>query len=207
MNGVIYSAFGENARMQALLSIQTLKRNNPNIEICVVTDDSQVFRNDVNQTIQAENDPYGRETKLAIDKLSPFKHTLYMDADTRVHGKIDYLFECLTIAEFVCTISEQQNENWLWHIDETERNATLNELPCLPLQIQGGLFAFKKSPKVRSFFATWRKEYARYPAIYDQAAMTRALHHVPLKMWIVGREFNGGAVIHHLYGKARRDAK
>jgi hypothetical protein len=204
--GVFYVAYGTRARKEALLSIATLKRSNPTLPVCIVSDDIQVFKSDTQDQLEFDSDKHGRLAKLNIDQLSPFKHTLYLDADTRVYLPLDSLFKPLTDGfEFVATASEQQGANWLWHIDDSEREITANEIGISnPLQIQGGVWAFKKTPKMRSFFSHWRKEYKRFDSIYDQAALTRAWHKVPIKTWLVGREFNGGAVIAHLFGNAKR---
>ncbi len=205
--GVFYVAYGTQARKEALLSITTLKRSNPQLAVCVVSDDIQVFKADTQYQLEFDSDKYGRLAKLIIDKLTPFKYTLYLDADTRVHLSIDFLFKPLVDGfEFVATISGQQGENWLWHIEDSEREITVDEIKINPpLQIQGGVWAFKRSPKMKSFFANWRKEYKRFPdSIYDQAALTRAWHKVAIKTFFVGDEFNGGAAIHHLFGQARR---
>ncbi len=204
--GVFYVAYGTQARKAALLSISTLTRSNPQLGICVVSDDIQVFKADTHYQLEFDSDKYGRLAKLNIDKLSPFKYTLYLDADTRVHLPIDFLFKPLQDGfEFVATISGQQGTNWLWHIEDNEREITANEIGIRPLQIQGGVWAFKNNVKMKSFFANWRKEYKRFPdSIYDQAALTRAWHKVAIKTFFIGSEFNGGAAIHHIFGAAKR---
>lgn len=204
--GVFYVAYGIRARKEALLSIASLKRSNPVLPVCVVSDDSLAFKASTDYQLDFDSDKYGRLAKLNIDQLSPFKHTLYLDADTRVYLPLDSLFKPLTDGfEFVATISEQQGANWLWHIEDSDRELTANEIGiAAPLQIQGGVWAFKKSPKMKSFFSHWRKEFKRFNSIYDQAALTRAWHKVGIKTWFVGREFNGGAVIAHLFGNAKR---
>ncbi len=204
--GVFYVAYGTQARKEALLSITSLKRSNPQLPVCIVSDDIYVFKADTKYQLEFDSDKYGRLAKLNIDNLSPFEQTLYLDADTRVHLPIDFLFKPLQHGfDFVATISDQQGQNWLWHIDDSERELTANEIGLFePLQIQGGVWSFKKSVKMKSFFVNWRKEYKRFDSVYDQAALTRAWHKVAPKMFLVGKEFNGGAAIHHLFGQAKR---
>lgn len=203
--GVFYVAYGSEARKQALMSINTLKRSNPDMPIAIASDDLLVFKQDTEYLIQFDSDKYGRLAKLNVDKLTPFKYTLYLDADTRVHLPIDFLFKPLRDGfDFVATLSMQQGHNWLWHIPDETRDLLRDEIGITPLQIQGGVYCFRKTPQVKSFFAKWRKAYTEYGIEHDQAALTKALHETKMKVFLAGNEFNGGAAIHHLHGQARR---
>lgn len=213
-NGVFYSAFGNKAIAEALASIETLKLSNPELGVCVATDDVDKFTDDrkvsdipKEHLIYVENDRYGRKSKLNCDQLSPFTKTLYLDADTRVFLPLDFIFDTLDKGwELIFTVSASQYVNWLWHIPEDERTYTLNTVGWRALQMQGGIFAFRKTPAIRSFFATWRKEYDRFPnVIYDQAALARTFAKKSLKMLLVGSPYNGGSVIDHRFGRARRN--
>jgi len=71
------------------------------------------------------------------------------------------------------------------------------------LSLQGGVFFFRKSPQAHAFFESWRQEWGRF-GDQDQGAMLRAMALSPLRVWLLGRPWNGGAVIGHLFGRAAR---
>ena len=97
--------------------------------------------------------------------------------------------------------SGNQGTDLLWHVDEEEREATLDEV-LNPLQLQAGVFWFKRNERTELLFTEWRKEWLRWKG-QDQAAFLRALARAPVRMWILGFPFNGGAVIAHLFGRTR----
>ena len=75
----------------------------------------------------------------------------------------------------------------------------------MALGLQGGMFLFRKTTAMRHFFAVWRKEWKRFRQ-YDQGALLRALYQCPLRIWLLGRPWNGGidkSIIWHRYGTAR----
>ena len=70
------------------------------------------------------------------------------------------------------------------------------------LQLQGGMMFWRKNERTRAFFQAWREEWERWKG-QDQAALLRALHRTPLKLWLLSNEWNGGSLIEHRYGAAR----
>lgn len=190
--GVVYVAIGEAAQEEAGRSIHTLMERSA-LPVAVI-----------------ENAPEGldpaqgaRWAKANLDQLSHFEETLYIDADTRVRGAVDAGFEILASGfDLVLTPSQGQGDDCLWHLSEPERAATLEETPE-PLQLQAGVFWFVKNARTRRLFAAWRAEWLRWKG-EDQGALLRALAFAPVKIWLLGRPWNGGAVIEHRYGTIRR---
>ena len=204
-NGVIYSAYGQKAVFEALKSIHSLRLSNPSLPCAVITDDPRAFTHDADSIIEFESDKFGRWAKLNADILTPFNNTLYLDADTRVHGDINPLFDWLDSGfEFVTTLSARQKEQWLWHIDEGIRAETHYDIGFVPPQIQGGVWGFRRTANVRSFMAEWRNIWKADNIKHDQAALAKAAYHKPMKTLLVSSDFNGGIVIHHLFGRAER---
>jgi hypothetical protein len=144
-----------------------------------------------------------RAAKISLYDLSPYDHTLYIDADTRIQGDISPGFRLLDAGyELVIVPSHSQGNDLLWHVDAAEREQTFLECGYSPLQLQAGVFWFRKTAAVKRLFANWRKEWLRYEG-QDQAAFTRALHTSGVKLWLMGRPFNGGPVIQHHFGACR----
>jgi hypothetical protein len=66
-------------------------------------------------------------------------------------------------------------------------------------QWQCGVMFVRRNERTERFFKAWHREWGRYGG-EDQAAFVRALHRVPLRVWVLGRPWNGGAVIQHRFG-------
>jgi hypothetical protein len=150
-----------------------------------------------------DNIQASRYAKVTLDLWSPFSDTLYLDADTRVQGDLSVGFEMLDDGfEMLITHSAAQGRENMWHVAPDEREATYQEWRCGSiLQLQGGVFWFRKSVNVGNFFEAWRREWMRWRQ-FDQAALLRALRVAPVRMHILGRPFNGGAVVQHRHGRA-----
>lgn len=203
--GVLYVAYGDNAYWECKESLLSLKRSNPALVACVLTDAPAQFRTFAKYVTRADSEPYGRWAKLSADQLSPFDHTLYIDADTRINGDLSPLFAALESGwDFVTTISQQQGKAWLNGYDEDEREATIDNIGFVPLQLQGGCWGFVKNERTGAFFEQWREEWQSGGYEQDQAALSRALRFCPMRLCLMSRAFNNGAVINHRYGQARR---
>lgn len=203
--GVVYVVYGHKAQEACRKSIASLRRHNPLTSVAVVGDDVQV--KGVVQVAFQQHRQYNpmqqsRHAKTNLDQLTPFKSTVYLDADTIVYQPLDTMFDALICYEWLATISTQQGKNWIKHAAEDERVQTLMEIGYTPVQLQGGVFGFRRTNNVRAFFAEWRRQWALYADV-DQAALMRALHECPMSIWYLGLPFNGGAVIGHLFGTAR----
>ncbi len=148
-------------------------------------------------------DQGGRWAKVNLDRLSPYDLTLYIDADTRVRQDVSAAFELLADGwDVVVAHSAQQGDGWLWHVGEAERNVTAREIGLGGVQLQAGMIGFRKSDAVTRLFSAWRDEWERWQG-QDQAALLRALYREPVRVWLLGRPWNGGAVIEHRFGAVR----
>lgn len=151
-------------------------------------------------------DPGGRMAKIRLLDFTPpdSTHVLYLDADTRIIGHLPAVYMASKGGfDLAICPSEQQGPELMWHISEAERAQTLIELgDPEPLQLQGGIFLIARNERTVEFCRVWLEEWQRWRGP-DQAALLRALHRVPLKLWLLGRAFNGGDVIQHRFGMAR----
>lgn len=192
MRGIIYVAYGEAARQEARLSMQGLS-----YPVTVVGD------RPIEEAghIPFPNPGYGaRWAKLNVDLLSPYNPTGYIDADTRVYQPLDAGFEIIEDGwDFAIAPSMMQGEDWLWKCGE-ERERVIEECFFQPLSLQAGVFFFAKNERTGTFFQVWRE---MWQGKQDQAALLRALYRVPIKVWLLGRPWNGGTIIQHRFGFAR----
>lgn len=196
--GAIYIAYGEAARREARMSLMTLKAQLPALPVAIVGESSLDGARFVPLT---RVDAGGRHAKVHLDAVTPFDETLYIDADTRVRGDLSVGFDMLRDGwDMVIAPSEAQGKSAFWHVGETERETTLDEIGFTPVQLQAGVMFFRQTDAVRALFGAWREEWTRWGG-QDQAALARALYRIPARVWVVGRPYNGGALIAHLFGK------
>jgi hypothetical protein len=197
--GAVYIAYGWRAVKEAGYSIATLRQHN-DLPVTVIGE-----RVDGTAHIAFDDqDSAGRWAKCNLDRLSPYDWTLYLDADTRVHGAIHGGYDILGGGwDVAIAPSKVQGDGILWHVSDDERAATRAELGHDLLQLQGGMMFWRKNERTRAFFQAWREEWERWQG-QDQAALLRALHRTPLRLWLLSNEWNGGSLIEHRYGSARR---
>jgi hypothetical protein len=193
--GVCLIAYGGKAATEAVQCLTSLRHFHdwPYITMTHVTHRTYT---DVQQS---------RWAKVTLDRWSPFDETLYLDADTRVQGDISAGFEILRDGwDMVIAPSAQQGSDLMWHIGSKEREETMLAYGCADiLQLQGGVFWFQKSAAMLRLFEAWRDEWVKYTQ-FDQAALLRALIIAPVKLYLMGYPFNGGAIIAHKHGQAVR---
>jgi len=198
--GVLYIAYGSAAEREAGASIQTLKKHCPTLHVNIVGDNP--VRGNPHFYMKQE-DKGGRWAKVNLDRISPYDQTLYIDADTRVHGDLMAGFAILDDGwDIAITTSENQGADWLWHVGDKDRAATGQMMGFQSVQLQGGLFYFAKNERVSAFFTEWRKEWERFRG-QDQGALLRAMYASPVRVWLLGRDYNGGALVEHRFGAAR----
>ena len=198
--GVCYVAIGRKAE-QACAQARERLHNHTALDVSVM---------DLQRSQGLTDNPRGmnsvqmsRWAKTNLDQWSPFDLTLYLDADTQaLSADVELGFSILLDGwDMVIVPSEQQGTQWLWHCGENDRTTTLNEVGA-SMQLQAGVFWFRKSEAMLKLFETWRAEWLRFKD-QDQGALLRALHQAPVRVWLLGYPWNGGAVIAHNYGTAR----
>lgn len=199
--GVVYVAYGEPAKREARYSAQSLAEHHPRWPVAVISDERCLWA----QWIEWPNlGTPGRWAKVNLDRLTPFNHTLFLDADTRVYDKLDIGFDALEAGwEFVMVGSMRQGDTIFSLLLESERRRTVYELPLDPYQLNTGVIWFRKTRRVTRLFAEWRRQWKRWKH-RDQAALVRALALRPVSMFLLGRPYNGGAIVAHRFGACRR---
>lgn len=204
MRGICLIAYGEKAEQEARECITSFRRLHE-WPYLVAGNTGGMWQIKIEQPQGYTAIQQSRWAKVTLDQWTPFDETLYLDADTRVQGDLNAGFEMLADGwDMVITASAQQADGNMWHIAPDEREATFAAYQCGDvLQLQGGVFWFKKSAAMRRFFEAWRAAWSRWQQ-YDQAALLRALRVAPVKLHLLGRPFNGGAVVQHRHGRAVR---
>lgn len=203
-DGVVIVAYGSKALAAAAQSVVALRRVN-DLPITVIGDAAPNIPG-VDYVYSRRRDAGARGNKVRLLEKTTYRNVLYLDADTQVQQDVSIGFEILRDGwDVVITPSEAQGADALWHIKAEERQVTLDELGTWQggyLQLQAGVFFIRRSIQTRDFMLTWEQEWRRWQD-QDQAAFLRALALSPIRVWLLGRPWNGGAVIQHKFGRAR----
>jgi len=204
MKGAFYVARGEPARIAAAASAVSLRAQAADLPIRIASDGPIPGFDCI--PLPPECDAGGRAAKIRILELVPWDQVLYLDADTFVLTDPSVGFRLLADGwDLALSPSDKQEAESLWHVTEGEREITFDQVGYRPLQLQCGVMFIRRSPETVTFMAVWLEEFNRWGG-QDQAAFIRALNRVPLRVYLLGRPFNGGAVIAHHFGRARERA-
>jgi len=142
----------------------------------------------------------GRFIKTSLGKLTPYKFTLFLDADTRVLGDIGAGFDILQDGWEFAMVHSPPGALGVRMLVPQEQ-ATMTKFGPMPMCNTGVLY-FRRCPSVDQFFTVWHNEWLKYRQ-HDQGAFLRAMHRVPLRLWLLGRAYNSGNLVQHLFGRAR----
>jgi len=205
MKGVVYVAYGSGAMREAAASIESLRKYH-DWPVSTIGDKKFINTGRVSHVRRADHQDAlspGRWAKTNLDIFSPYNYTLFLDADTRIRGKLDIGFKLLNAGwELIMIPSISQDDKALGHLNEIDRLTTQLEVPDT-LQLNTGVMWFRKTEPIKRLFAAWREEWKRFKD-KDQGALLRALSKNPVTLYLLGRPYNGGAIVQHRIGACRR---
>ncbi len=213
MRGVYYAAYGKQARDCLVnIAIPALKKHMPDIPIAVAsTSPLGLGTKFINLP---DTDIGARLAKLKAYEATPaeWDHVIYMDADTELRSDISFLFKILEDGwdMAICRHWDRHNFRRFRNPDNlAEYNTSVAELRTdSAMAYQGGMFCFRRLKRVERLFSAWIEEWGRW-AKRDQAALVRALHRNPVKLFLLPscwnqRKNRAETVIYHHMHKARR---
>jgi hypothetical protein len=192
--GIYCVAFGDPARKAALRMMQSAKQHMPDVPIALCAA-RKIGPEDV-LIIKPDSDIGGRRAKLQAYENSPaeWEAVLYLDADTEVVAPIHRFFEWIEDGwEFVIC----KDPHLMDTMHSFERRNNRRELAAVQeavhtlhtLQYNGGVWAFGRNERIARFFRRWQAEWEVH-AQRDQGALIRAMYTEPLKVWLLGNEWN-----------------
>ena len=182
-SGFAYVATGAAYLPEALHSAATLRRQHPEIPICLITDCPPAELGPFTEIHR----PVGPVAHKPIDKLlayeAPYERIIFLDTDTHVVGDLSPVFRLLE--RFDLALLQDVNRGWNY------------ELPDVPLafsEFNTGVIAFRKSDGVAQFFRDWRANYQQLRAelnlISDQPSFRRTIFLSPLRVAPLPSEFH-----------------
>jgi hypothetical protein len=190
--GAYVVAFGDPARACAVRLIASIRRHMPGLPVAVAGE-TAIGIEDV-FVAAPDADVGGRRAKLRAYELAPaeWQSVLYLDADTELVAPIDPLFEWVESGwEFVIcrdvgeTLHSFQRKNNLRELAELRSRVG----SFYAVQLNGGVWAFRRCETMRRFMARWRAEYEVHLQ-RDQGALIRALWADPVRVLVVEHTWN-----------------
>jgi hypothetical protein len=208
--GILYVAYGENARIQVRTSIQTVKKFARKLPVAVVSD--TLFMAADKNIYHPESDRGARTQKTQMYRLSPFKLTLFLDADTEMLSSPDAGFELLQYVDLVLCQDVTRNfadDHWQPHNKE-EVAETVKALGTgQHMYFNSGVIFFQRNERVSALMDAWHEEWLRF-GTHDQMALLRAIHRCPVRIapmrspWNTHHR-NEARFIFHKHRQARRE--
>lgn len=210
--GVVYVAYGENAKRETKISTQSLKGQ---CDLPVFVVDETVLPGEF-FGVPAEGHRAGKRmflpglVKPKLWELTPFEHTLYLDADTRVMADPSPLFKLLE-AGWDMGLAPGQAARFVreTNFGPREREITVSELGTGLLHYyNSGVILWAKNDRTRAFFDKWGGEWRRFCNWDEQMALMRALWKTSVKFVTLAQCWNqrgeqDGALIYHPTGSHR----
>lgn len=195
--GIYYVAYGIPARECFKRALISVRKYLGDIPVCLVSD-SPIEIDLEYQFIQyPDNDIGARGNKTKIYDLAPkeWEYILYLDADTEViSSDVMFLFEplkdgfdcvfCLNPLSYVLMsdMNRPDNKEEMDNLLEIYGTGDL-------IQLNGGVFAFRRNETTEKVFSGWHQEWLKYGK-RDQAALDRSLYYTPCKLYVLGVEWN-----------------
>ena len=192
--GIYVVAFGGPARKCASRLLESIKEHMPDIPVCLCGAEPLGLEDVFVQ--QEDSDIGGRRAKLRAYELSPaeWESVLYLDADTLVTAPVYRFFEWIEDGwEFIIckdphlmdTMFSYRRRNNAAEMRKVRRAVkTLHTI-----QLNGGVWAFRRCERVERFFKRWREEWEVF-AQRDQGPLLMALYADPPRTLVLGNEWN-----------------
>jgi len=214
--GIFAVAYGEPARNCAERLIASVRRHMPGVPVAVASE-RPLPSADIS-VAHPDADLGGRTAKTKMWELAPaqWREVLYLDADTELTADISFLFDALADGWDLVATKDQDGYDLifsLWRRDAAEMRLGRQAIGSdRALQLAGGVVGFRRSEAVARFLERWYAEW-KVLARRDQGALLRALYAEPVRLLVLGCEWNSfvgvfkgetAGIIHHRGGPARR---
>lgn len=195
--GVVYVATGEKFVAEALISVQSVKKQMPELPVTLFTDLRELVANPpggVDSVVHLT-----QVTKSCRDKMypladSPYEKTLFLDTDTYVCEPIYDLFSILD--RFDIALAQAPDR---YQYD-------LLGLPDCFTELNSGVIAFRKNQQVLALLNKWQETFEQMlnkdeGSYRDQHSLRHALYHSSVRFFVLPPEYNFRTVCPNFAGK------
>ena len=192
--GVLYIAMDAQYVTEASHSVASFKRFHPDIPCALITasecEDSAAFdhvirvERDFNFNYYFSDPKRMASIKVQYMRMSPYRQTLYLDADTYIVKPINKIFEGLDHSDFIYFEVPRARFQYITGDEPTEY--FLYGL-ATPFVLDSGVIAFRKSARMDHFLDVWMSEFIALQAgpnhlvgnwgkgVNDQATLIRLI--------------------------------
>ena len=198
--GIYMVAFGGPSRKCAVRLVKSCQKHMAGVPVAVVSDKplgiGELWIEHPDGPGVPGSDIGGRSAKTRIYDLAPkeWQYILYLDADCELTAPVPFFFQllqdgwelvfCTTPGKYYMARAMRRPDN-RDECEETYKELGSEEL----IQLQGGVFAFRRNERTATLMRAWHREWGRW-AKRDQAALLRALYKHPVKINVLGVEWN-----------------
>lgn len=209
--GALYVAYGDKAREQATASMASLREHAPGLPAAVVSD-APLEGADVD-VYHVEADRGARAQKTRMYSLSPWRQTLFLDADTRLLQSPAAGFGLLQYGDVALAQDPVRlfSANDWPYLDQAEVMATKEEVPAGGelLYWNSGVVFFGRGERVQRLMQEWHRQWMRNQK-HDQMALLRAIHRAPARIVAMREAWNShrrerAQFVFHAHRQARRE--
>lgn len=210
--GILYLAYGQKARHGAVNGVRGIRAHKSSLPVAVISDkglgEGEIL------VWHLDCDVGARTPKTRMYALSPFRRTLYLDADTTLLRSPDSAFRLLDWFDVALGIDINKIlRNAKWHalipeeVQRTKEEIGTEEV----LYYNSGVILFGRNERNRRMFQQWHTEWCRWRK-QDQLAMIRAIHKCPVRIapmrepWNTHRKSMARFIFHRHRTVARKGA-
>lgn len=186
MKGIFFIATGKKYQNELLNAIKRTREVMPNIPIAVCSDYDYPKLIKVDYFIKIENPLFNFADKVNNFMLTPFDKTLFLDTDTYIVDSVEPIFEILDRFDIVAPHAP---------IEEDE----LVDVPEVFVEMNSGVIAFNKNPRVEKMFNIYKKHYLHSLSFYlkrdndippDQPSFRYAIYKSKVNFTFLPHEYN-----------------
>lgn len=207
--GALYVAYGEKAIANAEYSITTVKKLAPRLPIAVISD-RKLAGSDF-WIPHVDIDPGARAAKTRMYSLSPFRKTLFLDADTEVLADPLHGFRMLERVDVVMAQDPVRifNQTTWAALNQEEVRVTKAETAGGEFNYYNtGVIYFRRNQAVQQLMQAWHEEWTRW-ARQDQPGMFRAMFNKPVRIAPMRAPWNThhkdlASFVYHAHRRASR---
>jgi lipopolysaccharide biosynthesis glycosyltransferase len=194
--GVVYVTTGEDYVKMAAMSAQSVKASCPNLPVHIFTDVDVSSLNcfDTSTSISNTHAKYGCKVDYFLE--TPYEHTLYLDADTKVCEDITPMFGLLDRYDIAIAYDSGRGKYLNKYIGQApvgkgkRQKMYKSQAPSSFLPVNSGVILYKDSIPASKFFQSWKKAFHEEGLEADQFTLRDQLWLSDLKLWILPPEYN-----------------
>ncbi len=180
--GVIYVAVGKKSILEVNNSINSLKKNMPDIHVTVFTDELKLITNKVDSTKLLKLTNNFKLDRMKCFLQSPYKHTLYLDADTYVCADLNDLFRILKKFDFAVAQSPISYDFFL------------KDIPNSFHQMNCGVMLYSNSKTTTLFLKKWIKTHIKLEKSFnlpgDETSFRKTIYSSKIRFAIFPNTYN-----------------